>query len=774
MKILICIKVQGTMKRILLMIMGLIYFTTLLQAQRTGLVLSGGGAPGIAHIGILKALEENNIPVDYIAGTSIGAIVGGMYAMGMTPDEMIEVFKSNDFKNWMSGELEPENVYYYSLSDPKPRIIDFRIQINKQKTIQVKTRILTANYVSPAQMNYAFVPLCSQANAAAGGNFDSLMIPFRCIASDVYNKKAVIFRKGVLGDAIRASMTYPFMFKPLNIDNKLLFDGGIYNNFPVDVMRSDFKPDYIIGSVVAFNPPKAEEDDILMQLQNMIITRTDYSLASLEGLLLKFDLEKVNVFDFTKVDELVRMGYDSTIKHMDELKARIPRRVTTEEIAQRRKDFLSKFPELKFNHINVTGVDSLQKQYVERSFHLKEKVFGLSSFKQSYFKLISDDKIYEVIPHAVYNPVKGLFDLNLNVKTEDQLKVMLGGNISSTISNQAYLGLNYQNLSDYAQTATIDAQFGKFYNGLSLGTRIELPAQKSWYLKVAFVMHTFDYFEGNNLFYQENLNSTIHLNEVYSKLSIGFPLTMNDKLEFGLGYGLLTDNYNQNGSRLNSTDGSDKSTFSIGGLFGRISSNTLNNGMYPTKGFNQLSSIQLFNGEERFKPAVSQGLNLSMKPDLWVQFHAKFDRYFPINAHFTLGTLGELVYSSRKLLQNYTISLIQAPAFQPTPYSRTTFNGAFSANQFVAIGIKPVYNFSDQIHVRGEAYLFVPYQSIRCATNNSAYYSGPFPSVQLMTETTLVYNFKLASAGLFVNNSSGHWNCGMNIGFLLFNPKFME
>ena len=196
--------------------------------------------------------------------------------------------------------------------------------------------------------------------------------------------------------------------------------------------------------------------------------------------------------------------------------------------------------------------------------------------------------------------------------------------------------------------------------------------------------------------------------------------------------------------------------------------------MYPTKGFNQLSSIQLLNGEERFKPAVSQGLNLSMKPDLWVQFHAKFDRYFPINAHFTLGTLGELVYSSRKLLQNYTISLIQAPAFQPTPYSRTTFNGAFSANQFVAIGIKPVYNFSDQIHVRGEAYLFVPYQSIRCATNNSAYYSGPFPSVQLMTETTLVYNFKLASAGLFVNNSSGHWNCGMNIGFLLFNPKFME
>jgi len=330
------------MKKIVLMIVGLIYFISFLNAQKIGLVLSGGGAPGIAHIGIIKALEENNIPVDYIAGTSIGAIIGGMYAMGMTPDEMIEVIKSNDFKNWMSGELEPENVYYYRSPDPRPRMIDLRIQMNRQKKVNFKTRILPTNYVSPGQMNYAFVPLCAQANAVSNGNFDKLMIPFRCVASDVYNKKTVVFRSGDLGDAIRASMTYPFMFKPINIDNKLLFDGGIFNNFPVDVMRSDYKPDYIIGSVVAYNPPKAEEDDIMMQLQNMIITRTDYSLPSSDGLLLKFDLDKINVFDFSKVDELVKMGYDSVIKHLDEIKARIPRRVTTYEMNQQRKEFRSK------------------------------------------------------------------------------------------------------------------------------------------------------------------------------------------------------------------------------------------------------------------------------------------------------------------------------------------------------------------------------------------------------------------------------------------------
>ena len=761
------------MKKIIMLI-GWISISFILNAQRVGLVMSGGGAPGIAHIGIIKALEENNIPIDYIAGTSIGAIVGGMYAMGLSPDEMIEVIKSNDFKNWMSGELDPEDVYYFHFADPNPGMIDLRIHINKQGGINLKTRILPTNYVSPKQMNYAFIPLCAQANAAAGGNFDNLMVPFRCVASDVYNKQSVIFNKGVLGDAIRASMTYPFIYKPISIGNRLLFDGGIFNNFPVDVMRSDFKPDYIIGSVVAYNPPKADEDDIIMQLQNMIITRTDYSLPSTEGTLLKFDLEKINVFDFSKVDELVQMGYDSVMKHLDEIKGRVSRRISLAEITQRRNAFRSRFPELIFQHIEVTGIDSLQMQYVKKTFQQNEKEFNLNTFKQSYFKLISDTKISEVIPHAVFNSSTGFFDLNLHVKTEDQLKVMLGGNISSSISNQAYLGLMLQNLTDFAQTATIDAQFGKFYNGISIGTRLELPTQKNWYLKLAIIMHKFDYFQGNNFFYENNQTANFNINEVYSKLCIGFPTSMKGRMEFGVGYGSLADYYNQNGTTLNSISGNDKSTFSIGNLFGRYESSTLNKVMYPTKGFNYLSSIQFFNGLEYFKSVLPENLILSNKPDTWVQYQAKFDQYFPVSSSFTLGTYGELVYSNRKLLQNYTVSMIQAPSFQPTPYTRTVFNQVFSANQFFALGLKPVYNFTDQLHIRGEAYWFMPYQSIQRAANNSPFYSRPFSTSQFMAESTLVYNFKLASAGLFVNYNTGHWNIGLNIGILLFNPKFME
>jgi NTE family protein len=762
------------MRKTILMIVGLMSIISLLNAQKIGLVLSGGGAPGIAHIGIIKALEENNIPIDYIAGTSIGAIVGSMYAMGMTPDEMINLIKSNDFKNWISGEVETEDMYFYRYSDPRPRIIDLKIKFDKKKSNPFRTRILPTNYVSPGQMNYAFIPLCAQADAVSGGNFDNLMVPFRCVASDVYNKKAVVFRYGGLGDAIRASMTYPFMFKPISIDSTLFFDGGLFNNFPVDVMIKDFNPDYIIGSVVASNPPKADEDDGLLQLQNMIITRTDYSLHSSDGIILKFNLEKINVFDFSKVDELVKIGYDSVIKHLNEIKSRIPRRVSKEEITLRRKAFRSKFPELRFQNINMTGVDSLQKRYIKRSFQKNGTIISLNSFKQSYFKLISNDKISEIIPHAVYNPTTRLFDLNLNVKTEDPLNVMFGGNISSSISNQAYLGIVYQNLTNYGQTASLDAQFGKFYNGLKFGTRIEMPAQKKMYLKVEFVMHSFDYFEGNSLISQDDRSVNFNLNEIYSKMSIGFPFSTQGRMEFGIGYGILTDNYNQSAVTQNPTTGNDQSLYSIGNLFGRIENNTLNNVMYPTKGFEYLSSFQIPDGVESFKPSLQTNMNLSDKHDVWVQYHTKFDRYFPVSRFFTLGTYGELVYSSRKLLKNYFVTIIQAPAFQPTPFSRTAFNGAFSANQFAAFGLKPVLILSDQLHLRGEGYLFIPFLPILPAADNSAFYSTTFSSVHFMGETTLVYNFKLATAGMFVNYSSGRFNLGFNIGILLFNSKFLE
>ena len=129
-------------------------------------------------------------------------------------------------------------------------------------------------------MNLVFVELFARATAACSGDFNRLFVPFRCIASDVYNKKPLIMRRGDLGDAVRASMSFPFVFKPIEIDSVLAYDGGIYNNFPTDIMREDFKPEVIIGSVVAANPGKPKENDLMSQLENMIMQKINFSTCS--------------------------------------------------------------------------------------------------------------------------------------------------------------------------------------------------------------------------------------------------------------------------------------------------------------------------------------------------------------------------------------------------------------------------------------------------------------------------------------------------------------
>jgi len=724
------------------------------NAQKVGLVLSGGGAPGIAHIGMIKALEENNIPIDYIAGTSIGAIVGGMYAMGITPDEMIGILKSEDFKNWMKGEISPLERYYFWKNDPKPTLAELKIRFDKSGSIKMK--LLPSSYVSSAPMNFAFIPLFAQANALKDEKFDNLLVPFRCVASDVYNKQAVVFREGDLGNAIRASMTFPFMFKPANNDSTLLFDGGIYDNFPAGVMQKEFRPDYTIGSVVAHNTPKASDDDLLMQLQNMIISRTDYSLPTTNGLLLKFDLAKVDVFDFSKVDELVKIGYDSVMKHLDEIKSRVERRISKQEMNLRRTAFKAKFPDFKFQVPDVKGVDSLQQIIIKRYFKTQHIEFGLEELKRSYFNLISDQRLEEVFPQTVFNAATGQFDLKLNIKNADTWKVQLGGNISSGNCDQAFVGLTYQNYKKLGLTASIDGQLGKFYSGASVSSRLDIPSKQPWFLQANVVTHQFTY--------AADKFPALNQNETYGKLAIGFPLTMKGRLELGMGYGFMSDNYNpENISESKTID-----QLRLGSIFLKAESNTLNNSTYPTSGHNYRISAQFING------AYTQPTN---RTDSWFQYRILSDQYFQISRKFTLGTYAELTFSTQGLLPDYAAAITQAPSFQPTLFSKAIFDEAYRANRFGAICLKPVYGLSDQLQLRNETYWFLPYQSILRSADNSAYYSQPFSTSHWLSETALVYDFKVATASLFANYNSasaGHWHIGFNVGVLLFNPKFKE
>lgn len=180
--------------------------------QSVGLVLSGGGAKGIAHIGVIKALEEHNIPIDYIAGTSMGAVVGGLYAAGYTPEEMMQLIESPGFAHWSTGEIDKSLLYYYSEPQQTPAFVN----VNLGDSTSSLQSVLPSSFINPIPMNFAFMDLFSSYTAQCGGDFNKLFVPFRCVTSDVYAKHKVVCRSGSLGNAIRASMTFPIVFRPID------------------------------------------------------------------------------------------------------------------------------------------------------------------------------------------------------------------------------------------------------------------------------------------------------------------------------------------------------------------------------------------------------------------------------------------------------------------------------------------------------------------------------------------------------------------------------
>ena len=224
----------------------LLLSASMVSAQRVGLVLSGGGAKGLYHIGVIRALEENGIPIDYVSGTSMGAIIGGLYAIGYSPEEMAEIFTSVQVKNWMSGKIDAKYIYYFRLHRPNAAMITLRIDFrNPQRIAKLQ---IPSNLIQSTPIDMAFVEFFSSPTAGCGGDFDKLFVPFRCVATDAAARQEVVYRGGDLGKAIRASMTIPLVFRPLKQDSTLLYDGGICNNFPWQVLEEDFKPDIVIGS----------------------------------------------------------------------------------------------------------------------------------------------------------------------------------------------------------------------------------------------------------------------------------------------------------------------------------------------------------------------------------------------------------------------------------------------------------------------------------------------------------------------------------------------
>ena len=754
-----------------------LFFLPFTQAQKVGLVLSGGGAKGMTHIGIIRALEENNIPIDYITGTSMGAIIGSLYAMGYSPDDMEALLRSEDFKRWYSGQIEPEYGYYFKQNRPTPEF--FNIRFSFKDSLHIKPQILPTSMVNPIQMNLVFVELFARATAACNGDFNHLFVPFRCIASDVYNKRPLIMRKGDLGDAVRASMSFPFVFKPIEIDSVLAYDGGIYNNFPTDIMREDFRPGVIIGSVVAANPGKPKENDLMSQLENMIMQKTDYTLPDSLGIVMTFKYDDVSLLDFDRLQELHDIGYNRTISLMDSIKSRIHRRTSAENVRLRRLVYRSNLPQFRFRDIYIEGANPQQQAYIKKEFHDEDhEVFTYEDLKRGYFRLLSDNMISEIIPHAVYDPKNDLYSLHLKVKMEDNFSVRMGGSVSTTSSNQIYLGLGYQNLNYYSKEITLDGQIGKVYNNAQLMAKIDLPTRVPTSYRLIASLSTFDYYKKDKLFSKNDKPSFNSKDERFVKLMVALPFLANKRAEISIGYGKLQDNYFQSNVINFDKDRSDRSTYNLlGGAIGFYGS-TLNARQYATKGYFEKLVAQVFTGKEKFIPGNPTETSFTTKDrQSWLQISYMKYAYHTMTPKFTLGWMAEMLYSSKNFSENYAATMLQAADFSPTPHSKIMYNEAFRANQFLAAGIKPIFVFNDMFQVRSELYGFMPIFPIKKNALNKAYYGKAFSRFEYSGEISVICQLPFGAISAYVNHYSSpkkEWNVGLTLGWQLFNYRFIE
>lgn len=738
-------------------------------SQKVGVVLSGGGSSGLAHIGVLKALEENNIPIDYINGTSIGAFAGAMYAIGYSPKQMEKIALSDEFNNWVYGNIDKKYVYYFKKKDDNASWISLKLSLDT--TIETN---LPTNLVSPAPIDFSLLENMAPAGAAANYNFDSLFIPFRCVAADIEAKKSVVFQNGDLGEAVRASLSYPFYLKPITVNGKLLFDGGIYNNFPSNVMYDDFYPDIIIGSNVSGNVPPPDADNLLSQLKTMLINRTNFDIQCPNGIIIE---PKVNAstFDFSNPQIQIDSGYVATMRQMELIKSRIERRADSITLSDKRKSFLSKEPSLVFGEIYIDGLRKSQAQYVRGILRKKGKIIPLNKLKQAYFRLAEDDKLKQIYPKTKFNPKNGNYDLFLKMKKEKDIVAEVGGNISNRPISEVFAGFEYKYLGNIGIRLMANGYFGKLYSSAKASARFDFPFTVPFYIEPELVFNRWDFYKSSNLFFEDVKPAYLIQKDQHAYLNLAMPVSNKDKLILGGGISTTKDEYYQT-EFFTQKDTPDVTTFSMNTAHLLFERNTLNRKQYATQGTYLGFKARYIQGEEYTDPGSTASTNLDTTPKTheWTQFKFVYDKYYKQRGVLRMGFYFEGVYSTQTLFNNYTASILAAPAFQPLAESKTLFQPNFRAHTYFAFGLKNIITIKNRVDLRLEGYYYQPYRQIEKNPDNSASVSEPFLRRFIIGSAALVGHTPIGPLSFSVNyyyEEIQPFTFLFHFGYIIFNKK---
>lgn len=743
-------------------------------AQKVGLVLSGGGALGVSHIGAIKALEENNIPIDYITGTSAGAMVGSMYAAGFSPGQMESFVTDEKFQLFSSGDIETKFKYYFRKEDDDASWV--KLGLSKDMDIY---KAIPTNLTNPVSLDFENMSQYSAVSAKIDYNFDSLLVPFRCVASDISSKRQVVFSNGHINQAVRASMTYPGYIKPITVDGCLLFDGGLYNNFPSDIMYDEFFPDIIIGVNFTDSAAPPDEDDAFSQLKTMIVNRSKTAIMCENGILIE-PKDNIGVFDFSKAELMIKNGYDATMLLMDSIKKVIGRRVSVEELNKSRRKFRTGIAPLIFDEVLVEGVNPNQAKYIKNALIRKNEIIDLDMLKKRYFRLVEDKKIKNIYPLAELN-ARGYYTLRISVKPEKPYSVKFGGVFSSRPINTGYLGLEYFRLGKFGLKLSTESYFGKYYG--SIGGAVDLDAnfRVPINLKLYGYLNRWDYFKSFATFFEDVKPSYIIENEKFLGTDLSVPISNFGKVTMSYNIGEFSTDYYQT-EFFSASDTADVTSLALESLGIEYSQSSLNRKMYPTEGGRFSLRSKYYYGFENTYPGSTSTFNdpVTNRYLSWYFVEAKLEKYFTIGKKISLGIQADgVILRPGLLLDNYTATAIASPVYQPIPESKTIFIPEHVSHDYVAGGLKAIYKIKPSFSLRAEGYTMKPYVQIKASDANLPFYDvkHEWQKNYYLASGSFVYDSPLGPISLSANYYSARtdkWSFIFKFGYLLYNRRFMK
>lgn len=426
------------------------------ESAKIGLALSGGGARGFAHIGVLKVFDEIGLKIDYLAGTSMGAVIGGLYAIGYSAEEI---------ENIVLHEIEWDNVFFDTI-----RRSDYYVG-NKRWNNYYNFSFLLSDSFSP-QLPQGFVSGNRFLNIffrytyhySHISDFNDLPVPFSCIATDLLTGETVVINYGSLHEAMRASMSVPSIFEPFFFRERYLIDGGIKMNLPAPVVQ-EMGSDYVIGVKVTsgLRPKERLTNPVLVFDQSLNISSTDRTIQHLDycSLVIEPDLEGLTATDFNRIPEIIRAGENAARAQLPELLRIAEQQKTTQQRESalnegtgkkrhREAHLLATLPDsLMIDRIIVEGNEHISSSKVREFSNLKTdtpltkmdiidgttRAYNSNLFNQIYPVIRQTDDGYDLII-KVTEKTRGSIGINFRYNDRDDLILSSIGELHN------YLGSN--------------------------------------------------------------------------------------------------------------------------------------------------------------------------------------------------------------------------------------------------------------------------------------------------------------------------------------------